>query len=152
MSDATDFFGALVRYQIDLWNALDAALQQAQGVSLGRFQALRVLHEHGGNGRVQDVAADLAITIGAASKLVDRLERDGAARRDPNPSDRRSSLIALTPEGRRVHDAGSTTLEAALRVNLPVELVTAGELAVLTATLLRLHHHLQTQARTGGPA
>ncbi|MGB7963055.1 MAG: MarR family transcriptional regulator [Propionicimonas sp.] len=148
MSEGTDFFAALVRYQIALWNALDAALQQAHGVSLGRFQALRVLRERGGNGRVQDVAGDLAITIGAASKLVDRLERDGTARREPNPNDRRSSLIALTPEGGRVHEAASATFEAALRANLPAELVNASELSALTAMLLRLHRQLQTRART----
>lgn len=152
MSDATDFFDALVRYQIELWNALEAALQQAHGVSLGRFQALRVLHQHGGDARVQDVAGDLAITIGAASKLVDRLERDGTAHREPNPNDRRSSLIALTSEGRRVHDAGSATLEVALRANLPAEMATGGELVAMTSVLLRLQRHLHAQSWTGAKA
>ena len=141
MSDATDFFDALVRYEIDLWNAVDATLQETNGVALGRFQALRVLHDLGGDGRVQDVAGDLHITIGAASKLVDRLEHDGSARREPNPNDRRSSLIALTAEGRRVHEAASATFDSALRASLPADLNDGG-LAGLTSKLQQLRAHL----------
>jgi DNA-binding MarR family transcriptional regulator len=145
MSDATDFFDAVVRYEIDLWNAVDAALQVTHGLALGRFQALRVLHDRCCDGRVQDVAGDLRITIGAASKLVDRLEHDGTARRQPNPNDRRSSLIALTAEGRRVHDAASATFESALRASLPTDL-TDGGLAGLTARLEQLRGHLEVAA------
>jgi len=145
MSDATEFFDALVRFEIELWNALDTTLQEAHGLTLGRLQALRVLHQRGGDGRVQDVAGDLRITIGAASKLVDRLEHDGTAGREPNPSDRRSSLIALTANGRRVHDAASATFEAALRADLPADL-SDGELAGLTAQLELLRRHLSTRS------
>ncbi|KRE30551.1 MarR family winged helix-turn-helix transcriptional regulator [Agromyces sp. Soil535] len=148
MSDATDFFDAVVRYEIDLWNAVDTALQETHGLALGRFQALRVLYERGGDGRVQDVAGDLHITIGAASKLVDRLEHDGTARRQPNPNDRRSSLIALTAEGRRVHDAASTTFEAALHASLPARHGDGG-LARLTAKLQQLRSHLEIAAGAG---
>ncbi|NQE87935.1 winged helix DNA-binding protein [Nocardia terpenica] len=34
-----------------------------------------------------------------------RLERKGWVARQPNPADRRSSLLALTDEGRRLVDA-----------------------------------------------
>jgi DNA-binding MarR family transcriptional regulator len=148
MSAAADFFDVLLRYEIGLWNAVDAALRDAHTLPLGRFQALRALHGRGGNGRIQDLAGDLAITVGATSKLVDRLELDGTARRQPNPDDRRSSLISLTPEGERLRAAASATFEAALRGSLPPEDV--GDLPVLTAQLERLLGHLGMASVIGG--
>jgi hypothetical protein len=42
---------------------------------------------------------EFAIGIGATGKTIDRLEKRGWAARQPNPSDRRSSLLALTDDG-----------------------------------------------------
>lgn len=147
MSETSDFFDALLRYEIALWNALDAALRSSHSLSLGRFQALRALHSRGGNGRIQDLTRDLAITVGATSKLVDRLEEDGTARRQPNPDDRRSSLISLTADGERLLAAASETFEEALRASLPQ--AEAGELPALTARLKHLLGHLGTQLAVG---
>ncbi len=147
MSASTDFFDALLRYEIGLWNELDAALRGAHGVPLGRFQALRALHARGGDCRIQDLAGDLAITVGATSKLVDRLEQDGTAQRQPNPDDRRSSLISLTAEGERLHAAASATFEAALRASLPAG--EAGDLTALTRRLQNLLDHLNTPLVAG---
>jgi DNA-binding MarR family transcriptional regulator len=136
MSEAAAFFKVLLHYEIALWNALDAALRDAHSLPLGRFQALGALKKRGGNGRIHDLAGDLGITVGATSKLVDRLEQDGSARRQPNPDDRRSSLISLTPEGERLHAAASATFEAALRASLPTEEVNLPALTVRLAGLL----------------
>ena len=98
-ADRLDFFDTLVRSQIELWNAVDRSVTAASGMSLGLATALRVVDELAGAARVQDVADTVVITVGAASKIVDRLERDGFVRRVPNPDDRRSSLIEVTPRG-----------------------------------------------------
>ncbi|MFZ1412008.1 MAG: MarR family transcriptional regulator [Micropruina sp.] len=149
MRDHVAFFDTLLRYEIQLWNALDGAVQREHGLSLGRLRALRVLRERGGRARVQDLADDLLITVGAASKLVDRLERDGTAHREPNPDDRRSSLIALTPSGTSVLDAGLATFEATLADCLAVEGAAEGDLAPITARLQRLLDHLESRTRAG---
>jgi DNA-binding MarR family transcriptional regulator len=52
--------------------------------------------------RVFDIAEEMVITVGGTSKLVDRLEAAGHVRRRSNPGDRRSSIIELTPGGRRI--------------------------------------------------
>jgi DNA-binding MarR family transcriptional regulator len=52
--------------------------------------------------RVYDIAGELGITTGGTSKLVDRIEASGYCRRLPNPGDRRSSLLELTPDGQRM--------------------------------------------------
>jgi DNA-binding MarR family transcriptional regulator len=62
--------------------------------------ALRTIDELDGSARVQEVADEIGITVGAASKIVDRLERAGLAERVPNPADRRSSLLRMTKPGR----------------------------------------------------
>lgn len=145
--DLTSFFDAVLRYEIGLWEVLDGALQSAHDVSLGRLQALRVVGERGGTARVQDVANDLSVTVGAASKLVDRLERDGTALRSPNPDDRRSSLISLTPSGARLVAEGRATVEAVLAQCLPAAALADADLASLTATLRRLNDHLASVSR-----
>jgi DNA-binding MarR family transcriptional regulator len=94
-----DFFDALVGYETDLWNSLDRQLKDAGGVSLAKLEALRVIGRHAGTCRVQEVSDDLSITVGAASKLVDRLAAAGLVRRLPNPADRRSALLAFTDAG-----------------------------------------------------
>ena len=46
-----------------------------------------------------ELAHRLAITTGAATALVDRLERVRLAARHPHPQDRRRSMVRLSPEG-----------------------------------------------------
>ena len=98
----------LVRYEVLLWNAVDQELGRHGQVGLATLHALRVLDRRDGRARVQDLSHDIGITVGAASKFVDRLERDGLAARRPNPTNRRSSLLTLTRAG---HDALASGLE-----------------------------------------
>jgi MarR family transcriptional regulator, organic hydroperoxide resistance regulator len=52
--------------------------------------------------RVHDIARAVAITVGGASQAVDRLESAGRCARRANPSDRRSSIVELTAEGKEL--------------------------------------------------
>lgn len=109
--DAVDlpaFFADLVRSETRLYNALNDRLRARHGIVTSQFEALRYLRDHPGS-RVADLAAEFAIGIGAASKSVDRLEKQGWAVRQPNPSDRRSSLLALTDDGEQLVDAAERT-------------------------------------------
>jgi MarR family multiple antibiotic resistance transcriptional regulator len=63
---------------------------------------------------VADIAAEFAVGIGATSKGVDRLEVRGWVLRQPNPADRRSSLLALTDDGETLVDAARTTFDERL--------------------------------------
>ncbi len=134
-----DFFDILVRYEIALWSAVDQELGRRHQIGLGQLHALRVVDRYDGRVRVQDLSSDIGVTVGAASKLVDRLERDGLATRNPNPANRRSSLIVLTAAGRQ-------SLESALEVCSTVVGKAVGEEDVerLTAALHRLHTRLTT--------
>jgi len=141
-----DFFDALVRYETELWNFLDERLQADLGLTLARLDALRVINRRDGACRVQDIADDLCITVGAASKLVDRLETDGLARRAANPGDRRSSLISFTDRGRSIHDAGAKRLDAHLRAHLSASFERA-EVAQLTTRMVAARSQLRSMPR-----
>jgi DNA-binding MarR family transcriptional regulator len=101
MSDLRGLFNDLIRFEIELWNAVDARLKSEFGLPLTHFEPMSVIARIPGC-RVYDIANELGITTGGTSKLVDRIEASGYCRRLPNPDDRRSSLLELTGEGRRL--------------------------------------------------
>lgn len=100
MSDLGQLFNELIRFEIELWNAVDTRLKSEFGLPLTHFEPMSVM-DRMPKCRVYDIARELGITTGGTSKLVDRIEASGYCRRLPNPEDRRSSLLELTPEGRR---------------------------------------------------
>ncbi len=106
MPELRQLFNDLVRFEIEIWNAADARLKADFDLPLAQFEPMSVMERTPGC-RVYDIAAQLGITTGGTSKLVDRIEARGYCRRLPNPDDRRSSLVELTAEGRGVlADAG----------------------------------------------
>ena len=106
--DSHALFSDLVRCETRLYNALNDRLRERHGIVASQYEFLHYLREHPG-ARVADLAAEFAIGIGATSKGIDRLERGGWVERQPNPADRRSSLLVLTGEGTRLADAAERT-------------------------------------------
>lgn len=143
MARCMEFFEVLVRYEVRLWDAVDDALRSRGLVSAAQLQALTIIGRHGGAGRVQEVSAEIGITVGAASKLVDRLERDGLVGRHPNPADRRSSLVELTPTGAAALNSATQARDEALEVLLLEE--EAGQ--ARDALTVLLAHLSKTQNR-----
>jgi MarR family transcriptional regulator, organic hydroperoxide resistance regulator len=96
--DLRQLFNDIVRFEIELWNAVDVRLKSDFDLPLTHFEPMSVIDRRPGC-RVYDIATELGITTGGTSKLVDRIEASGYCRRLPNPVDRRSSLLELTPVG-----------------------------------------------------
>ena len=101
MTDLRQLFNDIIRFEIELWNTVDARLKNEFNLPLTHFEPMSVIARLPGC-RVYDIASELGITTGGTSKLVDRIEASGYCRRLPNPADRRSSLLELTPEGHRL--------------------------------------------------
>lgn len=98
-TDASSLFTALVSAEIRAWNAVESALCEANNpLSLGRFLVLRAVRDTPAC-RIQEVAASQGITLGAASRLVDRLHRDGLLHRTPCEHDRRATILTVTDRG-----------------------------------------------------
>ncbi|MEU2212674.1 MarR family winged helix-turn-helix transcriptional regulator [Streptomyces hygroscopicus] len=111
--DLPSFFADLVRCETRLYNALNDRLRERHGIVTSQFEFLRFLRDHPG-ARVADIAAEFAIGIGATSKGIDRLEKRAWVIRQPNPSDRRSSLLDLTDDGLRLVEAAAATFTETL--------------------------------------
>jgi DNA-binding MarR family transcriptional regulator len=136
MADLRVLFSELIRFETDLWNAVDARLRSEHDLRLTWFEPMHVMAKYPVC-RVLDIKEELSITVGGASKLVDRIEAAGLCRRRANPGDRRSQIIELTPAGRRLLAKTSESFEDELRVRLkPV--VTEQALDQFVATLIKL--------------
>ncbi|MEV4346798.1 MarR family winged helix-turn-helix transcriptional regulator [Actinoplanes sp. NPDC049596] len=126
----------LVRLEIVLWDHLDARLKQAHDLPLASFETLWVLRDRD-VARVGDLARELRITMGGASKLADRVRAAGLIERTADPGDRRASRISLTPAGRAMLAAATATYDAAV-TELLAGAVTDGELAAMHRVITRI--------------
>ncbi|WP_328459506.1 MarR family transcriptional regulator [Actinoplanes sp. NBC_00393] len=79
---------------------VDAAIARRMRLSSGDFLALKHLVVAEEPVGPVELGRLLGLTSGAATGLVDRLQRAGWARRDPHPDDRRRQTITATPHAR----------------------------------------------------
>lgn len=143
MSHVTQLFVDLVRVETRLYNAVNARLRDEHGLSLGQFEFLEII-DRVPECRVLDIVREVAITVGAASKGVDRLEAAGWCVRTAHPQDRRSSVLALTADGAQLLARSRPAVEhelAALTATVP-----ADELARTAATLSALRAALEPRS------
>jgi MarR family transcriptional regulator, organic hydroperoxide resistance regulator len=143
-------FSELVRLETELWNAVEGRLRADFGVTLPVFEFLQVI-SHTPACRVQDIAAELSITVGGTSKIIDRIEASGYCARSANPNDRRSSIITLTPAGKKLLPRLATAVDDELRGRLGPG-VPDRSLIQLTKTLTRLRAAVRAEPVAGKTA
>ncbi|MFB8277729.1 MarR family winged helix-turn-helix transcriptional regulator [Nocardia colli] len=144
--DLPSLFADLVRCETRLYNALSDRLRERHGIVASQFESLRFLRDHPA-ARVADLASEFAAGVGAMSKGVDRLEKQGWVVRQPNPADRRSSVLALTEDGARLVEAAEETFNERLTELLG----TASSLSVVAQTFSQLRQVLERD-QVGLPA
>jgi DNA-binding MarR family transcriptional regulator len=128
-------FDLLVLSETRLWNHVGTVTRDRLGMPLTDLFALRAIATREGEGRVDDLRTDLGVTVGAASKLVDRLVRAAVVERVPHPTDRRSSLLRLTPAGVDLARETADVIDLELAVVFADE--DPADLAVVAAVLER---------------
>jgi DNA-binding MarR family transcriptional regulator len=120
--DRIQWLSDLIRLEIVLWDRIDARLRSEHDLPLVYFESLYfIMQAPEKRLRVGDLAEALRVTVGGTSKLVDRIERSGLIRREPDPTDRRASRVALTPEGERLAIVASHTYESEMKTVLDAE-------------------------------
>ena len=73
---------------------------ELQGTTPGQLRLLRMLEKCDGPRRLGELAAALDVAPRSVTSKVDQAEQDGLVRRLPDPTDRRATLLELTPAGR----------------------------------------------------
>jgi len=146
--DLRQLFNEIIRFEIELWNAVEARLKAEFDLPLTHFEPMSVMARLGPC-RVHDIASELQITTGGASKLVDRIEAGGHCRRRPNPADRRSSLLELTPAGWQLFADAGTAFDEELerRLGAPLPERTMQQFAATLGRLRAAGHRLDLLGR-----
>ncbi|MGQ8631018.1 MarR family winged helix-turn-helix transcriptional regulator [Agrobacterium sp. DKPNP3] len=115
----------------------------AFGLQPGEFDVLATLRRSGAPYALTptDLYEAAMISSGSMTNRIDRLEKAQLVQRQPNPSDKRGTLVALTPQGLALIDRA---VEAHV-VNQEAVLagLTKSERAELSALLEKLLGHVQ---------
>jgi len=93
---------------------LEEQLNEATGLLLADNEALLNLAHADRPLRMSDIAHRLILSRGGTTKVIDRLEDRGYARRSPDPEDRRATVVEITPEGRDALAAARSVIDAGL--------------------------------------
>ncbi|MCC6830191.1 MAG: MarR family transcriptional regulator [Thermoleophilia bacterium] len=93
--------------------------QRRFGLTPDEFDVLATLRREGVPFEMNpcDLGESMLISSGTVTHRLDKLEKRGLVARRPDPGDRRSVLVSLTPEGRELQDtamASHVELEARL--------------------------------------
>ncbi|MBY6195644.1 MarR family winged helix-turn-helix transcriptional regulator [Vibrio hangzhouensis] len=88
----------------DKLSSWEQSVVKETGYSLAQIHTVEVLGAHGSM-RMKELADRLGITTGTLTVQVEKLVTAGLLERHPHQEDRRSILVGLTDEGKKLHNA-----------------------------------------------
>ncbi len=89
----------LLHFSFALKGEIESRLGNELGIGLADHEALINIQYRADELKMSDLADRLVLSRGGVTKLVDRLERAGHVKRAPSPSDRRVTVVEITPSG-----------------------------------------------------
>ncbi|MFT4034245.1 MAG: MarR family transcriptional regulator [Patulibacter sp.] len=92
-----------------LCRVLDEELQRDTGVPFVQYDVLVQLADAGGRLRMRDLAGRLLVSRSGATRLIDRMEKDGHVMRERCSQDGRGQFAVLTPAGMEVLERARPT-------------------------------------------
>lgn len=131
-------FGRINRIAAGMGRRMDTAYAR-HGISRGEFDVLATLRRAGEPYTLspRELTATLMLTTGGMTGRLDKLEKAGLVRRNPDPSDRRGLRVSLTIPGLRLIDeAVGTGLEVQTAALATLDPADAAELDRLLRLLL----------------
>ena len=100
----------IMRVQQILQSAVDAALRP-HGLTFARYEALvLLLFSRQGSLPMKVMGQRLQLHPTSVTNIVDRLEADQLVERTPHPTDRRTTLVAITEAGRQRQKSATVAL------------------------------------------
>ncbi|MGH3689091.1 MAG: MarR family winged helix-turn-helix transcriptional regulator [Microbacterium sp.] len=145
MEDLHQIFNDLIRFETEVWDAVDRRLRTDLQLPLSWFEPMQVIRRVE-RCRASDVARELSITEGGTSKLVARIEAAGYCEREADPDDRRASFISLTAAGEAALEAASLSYADELELWFRGA-VSAAELRQFASTLAMLRMRRPARSR-----
>jgi DNA-binding MarR family transcriptional regulator len=113
-------------------------LLATDGLTFARYEVLVLLSfSRAGALPLGKVGARLQVHPASVTNAVDRLEARGLVRRDPHPTDGRTTLATITDEGRTVVERATARLNAEVFSALGLDAAEANQLVVLLEKVRR---------------
>jgi DNA-binding MarR family transcriptional regulator len=126
---------SVMRVQQIWLSRLNETLQPFE-LTFARYEALMLLYfSRAGSLPLGKMGARLQVHPTSVTNLIDGLEKLGYAERTPHPSDRRTTLAAITKRGRSVAEQATEALHGIRFGTAPL---TKSDLETLTRTLAKL--------------
>ena len=121
---------------------LEEHLHDSTGLLLADNEALLHLSIEEKPLRMTDIANRLILSRGGTTKVIDRLEAKGYAKRLPDPEDRRATVLEITDAGREVRAEARVVIDEQLQATWAKH-VSDEEAAVVLAVMDRVlsDHH-----------
>ncbi|UFS67956.1 MarR family transcriptional regulator (plasmid) [Paracoccus denitrificans] len=137
----------LSKRRLKLWIRLLGVTRAAEGqlreflrvrhdTTLPRFDVMAALYRRREGVTMSELSRMLLVSNGNATAVVDRLEKDGLARRTPSETDRRTVFVSLTSEGLAAFESFAADHEA--EVNRIFAGLTEQDIDLLTEILKRM--------------
>lgn len=98
---AVDAWEALLRSQVAIWRLLQAD-DVWDTVGVHEYDVLHTLHRSvDGRARIRDLHREVLLSQPSLSRLVERMAEAGLVARQPDPDDKRGTVVVLTDAGDR---------------------------------------------------
>ncbi|MEZ5408267.1 MAG: winged helix DNA-binding protein [Acidimicrobiales bacterium] len=133
---------ALIKLAAAIVARADGELRRNHGITGSDYELLHHLSERDEGQRISDLARVIDDSSSCITHRVNRLAASGLVTKRAGSADRRSRLVALTPEGRALL-AEAAPAHAARVQHWVVEPLTRRDLADLTRVATKLNRHLR---------
>ena len=142
-------WAALLRARAAVVTRIEHELQAARGLSLSWYDVLLSLYRAPTPGlRMQDLSEAVVLSRTRISRVVDELVAAGLVERHPNPTDRRSTIVVLTPAGRAAFRSAAPVYLRGIARHF-TDVLTADELACVRTALEKVVAYQAGPARGG---
>ena len=118
---------------------LEQRLHEETGMVLADNEALLNVGHADEPLRMSDIASRLVLSPGGATKVIDRLEEMGFVARSPDPTDRRATVVEITPAGQDAMHRNRKIIDTGLRA-VWADHVTDDEARLIVEVMDRVAH------------
>ena len=119
---------------------IERDVEAATGLPMPSFEMLvNIAYEDEGRIRMNELADNLLLSRGGATRQVARLEEAGLVERVIPPDDRRATYAVITAKGRKLAEKGAPVMEQAVATHF-LDCLSDDELAAMRTASVKILH------------